>query len=135
MSFAKQLTYAVETQAGDLDRVWKRSVVGAFTQYVLTTPVGNPDLWKSPAPPGYVGGAARGSYVISERPTEASPDGSTSPTRVTMQKIPEVGGSVTIYSTLPYMARLDDGYSKQAPAGMSSIVTANWPSIVKRSGG
>lgn len=117
MSFSKQLSFAVAEQAGDLNRTWKRSVVGAFTQYVLVTPVDT--------------GAAKGSYVVSERPQEPSPN-TTTPTRVTLQQIPDVGGAVSIYSTLPYMERLDTGYSTQAPKGMSSIVTSAWPAIVKR---
>ena len=120
MTFKKQLTFATNQMVQSIDKTWKKSVVGAFTQYVITTPVDT--------------GSARGSYVVSQTVSQESPD-STTPTRVTLQQIPDIGGAVSIYSTLPYMERLDDGWSKQAPAGMTSIVTRNWPTIVKRNGG
>lgn len=43
---------------------------------VLSTPVGNPDIWKHPPPPGYKPGAARGNWVvgIGEQPGEENYD-------------------------------------------------------------
>jgi len=120
MTFSKQLSTAVAKNTAAINQTWKKSAVGAFTQYVITTPVDT--------------GAARGSYVVAQEVTQESPN-STTPTRVVTQQIPDIGGAVSIYSTLPYMERLDDGYSKQAPAGMTSIVTRNWPTIVERNGG
>jgi len=120
VTFSKQLSSAVTQNSKTLNQAWKKSVVGAFTQYVITTPVDT--------------GAARGSYVVSQTVSQESPN-STTPTRVVSQQIPDIGGAVSIYSTLPYMERLDDGYSKQAPAGMTTIVTRNWSTIVKRNGG
>ena len=117
MTFSKQLSAAVDSSADSMNTAWKKSVVGAFTQYVLATPVDQ--------------GFARGSYVVSQTVQQESPD-KTTPTRVVTQQIPDIGGAVSIYSTLPYMERLDTGYSQQAPNGMTPIVTAAWPSIVKR---
>jgi len=117
MTFSKQLSSAVTQNSKTLNQAWKKSVVGAFTQYIITTPVDT--------------GAARGSYVVSQTVSQESPN-STTPTRVTLQQIPDIGGAVSIYSTLPYMERLDTGWSQQAPNGMTPIVTAAWTTIVKR---
>lgn len=43
-----------------------------------------------------------------------------------------LGDSVLLYSNLPYIERLEDGYSDQAPAGMVKTTVAEWPQIVAR---
>jgi hypothetical protein len=43
-----------------------------------------------------------------------------------------LGDSVLIYSNLPYIERLEDGYSLQAPSGMVKTTVAEWPQIVAR---
>lgn len=117
MTFSKQLISATNQVNETLNKTWKKSVVGAFTQYVISTPVDK--------------GFARGSYVVAQEVTQESPN-KTQPMRIVSQQIPDIGGAVSIYSTLPYMERLDTGWSQQAPNGMTPIVTAAWPTIVKR---
>lgn len=120
MTFSKQLTSAVNQNSQAMNKAWKRSVVGAFTQYVQVTPVDK--------------GYAKGSYVVAQEVTQESPN-STTPTRIVSQQIPDIGEAVSIYSTLDYLPVLDTGTSTQAPDGMTPLVTAAWPSIVKRNGG
>ena len=43
-----------------------------------------------------------------------------------------LGDSVLLYNNLPYIERLEDGYSLQAPVGMVKTVVADWPQIVAR---
>lgn len=43
-----------------------------------------------------------------------------------------LGDSVLLYNNLPYIERLEDGYSDQAPSGMVKLTVAAWPQIVAR---
>ena len=85
-----------------------------FTSVVIKTAVGNPDLWNSPAPKGYIGGQARHSWKLKH----ASPDGSV-PTSwsMTMPSPPKLVpmGYTPLYltSSVPYMQKLEDGHSTQ----------------------
>lgn len=97
-----------------------------FKNVVQNTPVGNPDLWKNPeaAPEGYVGGSARQSWnidinVIDTSITKADSqldtayDGNDKALRATARyKLRDV---FYISNSIPYIERLDEGHSSQAP--------------------
>lgn len=116
------ITKDVNGLAGQMVR---RVALAIDRALVMSTPVGNPDLWKRPAPKGYVGGRARANWI----PSVGSP--ATAPvdrrdksgastiallTQLTSSYKPE-DGPVFITSNLPYIERLNDGHSTQAPAG------------------
>lgn len=42
------------------------------------------------------------------------------------------GGSINITNALPYGQRLEDGYSKQTPAGMVGLTVVKFQSIVEK---
>jgi hypothetical protein len=74
-------------------RVLDDLVQDAFDFYKAQTPVGKPSTWKTPrAPRGYVPGNARRSTRLRGN---------------------------TIEGVYPYAERLEDGWSRQAPDGMS----------------
>lgn len=94
------------------------------------TPVGNPKLWKSPAPKGYVGGTARGNWI----PSFGSPASRFDENRVAKSRrgVPSFvrkelseaisksfGNSFYLTNSTPYIMRLEyQGWSGQAPDGM-----------------
>lgn len=110
---------------GDAERFVRDMGGDLLSTLVFATPVGNPTLWQNPnsAPPGYVGGHARRNWQVGlnnatprgERPGE---DKSGQPTiaegRAKMKGF-KLGGSIVIANNAPYMGRLNDGYSTQAP--------------------
>ena len=114
MSFARQLKSATGQVTDALNTTWKRSVVQAFTQTVIRTPVDT--------------GRARNSWLLGQ-----SNDGGIGTATVTIngQQIPDIGGAVLLYSNLPYIERLEDGYSGQAPQGMVKITVNQWPAILR----
>lgn len=114
MSFARELKSATGKVSSGLNQTWRRSVVEAFTQTVARTPVDT--------------GVARNSWLLGQ-----SNDGGIGSTTVTIdgQEIPDVGGSVLLYSNLPYIELLENGYSAQAPQGMVKITVNQWPSILR----
>lgn len=91
---------------------------------IEATPVGNPDLWQSPAPPGYTGGRARGSWLSSvdfpmlEEPGTIDPDGEATKDRAKadIDGLIEFGSKSYLASAVPYMQRLNEGWSTQEPA-------------------
>lgn len=96
-----------------------------LTEIVQRSPVGNPDLWMSPAPKGYTGGSFRASHIVSI----GSPDYSepSSPDKVGTKTIQQGSAVIAqgkpysviyIQSNLPYSERLENGHSKQAPTGV-----------------
>jgi hypothetical protein len=97
-------------------------------EVIQRSPVGNPDLWKNPPPPGYVGGRFRGSHIVSigspvyTATTSVDPGGSE-----TMSKgMAALSGlepytQVFIQTNLPYAERLENGHSTQAPGGIYDL--------------
>jgi hypothetical protein len=90
---------------------------------VLSTPVGLPTSWQSPPPKGYQPGAARASWRVTLKVTPSTdtqfvdPGGAATISKG-IRKIRRIkfGDEVTISSLKPYMGRLDQGWSRQAPA-------------------
>lgn len=116
MSFATQLRSATGQMAQAINTTWKRSVLQAFTSTIIRTPV--------------LDGYAKGSWLVGQNndgqiPFRTEPDLNFS------QKIPDIGGTVLLYSNMPYIERLEDGYSTQAPAGMVKVTVSQWPGIVR----
>ena len=115
--------------AQDANRSVERTIRGAelrlFTAVIMDTPVGNPDLWQSPAPEGYVGGRLRGNWQTSTAApatgTSEEPDPSGAETLSAVQAFISAlqGGQVTFLSNnLPYAVPVEYGHSTQAPEGM-----------------
>ncbi len=99
-----------------------------LNEIVLRSPVGNPDLWKRPPPPGYVGGRFRGSHIVSiGEPVytvtkKADPaGGETISCGASQLSGLEPFTTVFIQTNLPYAERLEDGHSTQAPGGVYAV--------------
>lgn len=114
MSYAtweKQFDGQVTLFTATTKEVLKDSVQVLENVIRANTPVGNPALWKSIAPPGYVPGTLRASWD-----TEKHSD-----------------YSYTIFNPQPYALRVEEGWSYlQAPDGMMRRATLDWSYIVKK---
>jgi hypothetical protein len=140
MTFESDLKGWAERTNQKLDQVVRQAVVLAAQGVVLKSPVGNPDLWKGPAPEGYVGGRLRASWQLGI----GSPDASTtteidSSGGATIQKIAvkmqgeHAGNVFYVTSSLPYTRRIEyEGHSSQAPGGMVRVTFAELPSLVEQ---
>lgn len=109
-----------------------------FAAVVAATPVGNKSRWKrnlgkSPdkwQPKNYVGGTARKGWQIKV--------GGIKSTRGPVGAIETVvpGQFASVVNAVPYMERLNNGWSRQAPAGFIdqaiAMVLAKFPAEVKR---
>jgi hypothetical protein len=93
-------------------------VIGLKSWFSLVdkTPVGNSDLWESPYKPvGYVGGQAKFSWNVNfNKPDYSTPIswGGGQPSTPSI-KVGKNYESLFITSSVPYMERLEKGWSKQ----------------------
>ena len=99
---------------------------------VLKTPVGNPDLWKTKPPSGYVGGRARGNWQVAmggrtneDEIKETDADGGKTISAGSSSLAAKIRSSpfssIHIFNNVPYIVRLEEGWSSQAPSGMVSL--------------
>lgn len=135
MSFKGQLAAFAAKSEKNMALATRKVLIDIGARIVERTPVGNPELWASPAPPGYVGGRARGSWQYSihtpsiEDTNVIDPTGSVTNASIAsdIKPIPAIH---YITSNLPYMQALENGHSTQAPAGMVGLVSVEFSNIV-----
>lgn len=127
----------VEKAKGNADKVVRSVGLECLTRVVMRTPVGNPDLWQSKAPAGYIGGRLRGSWVVSvgtassEKPERIDPSGAAAIAEGSSRLSDAVAGpSIFLMSNLPYAIPIEYGHSSQSPAGMVRVTVTEFQSIV-----
>ncbi len=125
MSFADDVNRFAQDANRSVERTIRGVELRLFTAVIMDTPVGNPDLWQSPAPEGYVGGRLRGNWQTSTAApatgTSEDPDPSGAETMAAVQAFISAlqGGQVTfLTNNLPYAVPVEYGHSTQAPSGM-----------------
>jgi hypothetical protein len=139
-SFSLQLAAFAAKAGKNADTAVRKTIIDVGTRLVELSPVGDGDLWKSPPPPGYVGGRFRANWQGGNNsvPSNELPDIDPSPAESNVSTmriigaIPErvAGGNFIITNNLPYGQRLEDGWSTQAPAGMVHITVIEFQQIV-----
>lgn len=119
------------------EQVITKVCLSLHRRIVLATPVGNPDLWKSKPPAGYVGGRLRGNWNTgfgSIDRTEHGVDkaGGASIARAQMELLARPKGrDVYITNSLPYAIPIEYGGSTQAPAGMVRVTVQAFQGLVR----
>lgn len=110
-----------------------------FRRVVMRSPVGNPDLWKGPAPAGYVGGRFKGNWqvAINNIPDGVleltDPGGVAAMSAATAALVGVRNGEViNIINNLPYAIPLENGWSTQAPEGMVRVTVLEFRDIVRQ---
>lgn len=100
---------------------------------VMGTPVGNTTLWSDEARrrarPGYVGGRARANWTVGlgEAPaevkdtTDANGAGTINAGKAVIAGAVKGPVEIHIVNNVPYIVPLNDGHSKQAPAGFVEL--------------
>lgn len=144
--FTLDLRRFAQLAGGNARAVIKKVVIDLGTEIVIKTPVGDPNEWASPAPAGYVGGRARGSWQYAKgapasgdvdtidptEPQRGNPSANVSSRRVAVGAL--TGDPIDVHyitSNLPYMRRLEyEGWSRQAPDGMVRKSIAEFQAIV-----
>lgn len=135
--FALQLGEFVRKVSENADQVVRKVAIDAASSVIMATPVGDPDLWKRKAPPGYVGGRLRANWNIglgamdTSTTTAIDQSGSATTARATA-KLAGASATQDVYITnsLPYAIPVEYGQSKQAPAGMVRVTVTQWQTFV-----
>lgn len=140
-SFVADLSSFASKAKGSMDKVVRKVVLDVGTSVVEKSPVGDGNFWKSPPPPGYVGGRFRGNWqytfnAIPKGQADAiDPSGSISIGRISkgLGGQTNVAGIHYVSNNLPYAQRLEEGWSyRQAPQGMVMLTVVEFQSLFKR---
>jgi hypothetical protein len=125
MSFAKDLRKYAKDTSQKLDDVCRAVTINLFKGVIQMTPVGNPSLWQSSPPEGYTGGSARANWQATIGSPATSVSDATDPSggaSISAVFANVKGGQVNyLTNNLPYINRLEHGWSNQAPAGMVRV--------------
>ena len=118
MSFSSDVKRFSDNAQKRLDQQVRAITLDLFSSIILSSPVGNPTLWKHPAPKGYVGGRFRANWNTAA----GQPDFTTTFNIDTTgaeaiaraaSKIGPAGGVQYMSNALPYGIRLEyEGWSK-----------------------
>jgi hypothetical protein len=106
------------------DRLIRAVGIKTFSAVIRDTPVGNPDLWKSSPPKGYVGGRLRANWRCSLQSADTTTDESTEHARALPAVLSTCESAnrksvLWLSNSLPYAYRIEyEGHSRQAPSGM-----------------
>lgn len=139
MSFGGDIAKFAEKAKSNSNKVVKKVVFDISSRLVYRTPVGDPSYWQSPPPPGYVGGRARGNWQYALDAPNLDGDNAIDPLGAStldgiIAEIPtdSAAGHVHyITNTLPYIKRLEEGYSRQAPPqGIVALTVMEYKDIV-----
>ena len=140
MTFATDIAKFLTKTDRRVNSVVKKIVIDLGTKIILRTPVGNPSMWQDPdgAPVGYAGGQARANWQYGNG---NMPSG-------TLDTIDKAGSSTVnkiisgvqasraasvhwVTNNLPYINRLENGWSRQAPQGMVRLSVMEFKQVVK----
>jgi hypothetical protein len=134
--FTLDLTRFASRTQQKADLAVRLIVVEVVRRVDMRSPVGQPALWKHPAPKGYVGGRFRGSNILA---VDAEPhgEGRIDPSgafavAANFAAIPQeaAGHSYTIGNNVPYAEAIEYGHSSQAPQGVYGPVVSELQAIV-----
>jgi hypothetical protein len=137
--FELDLQKIVDRAKSNLDAAVRKTVLDLGTSLVMKSPVGNPDLWKNPPPPGYTGGRFRANWDLHINGVgDATYDVVDASGRASFERIGaqlssgKVGDTFVITNSLPYARKLEyEGHSKQVPpAGMIGQTLVEFEGIV-----
>lgn len=137
-SFVSDVSNFAKKATGKVDSVVRKVVLDIGTRIVERSPVGDADYWKSPPPPGYVGGRFRANWqyrfgtIPSGEVDKVDPSGKTSIADIQKVFASPSTGIHYIANNLPYAKRLEQGWSRQAPSGMVALTMVEFQGIFNR---
>lgn len=123
--FSVDVSAWVEKAKGKADIVLRKSAIDLFSRVIRRSPVDT--------------GRFRNNWNISiGAPSTVTtegvdPSGASALTKVVETvETAKMGDTIFLVNALPYSIRLENGWSKQAPAGMVGVSVLEWQSIVSK---
>lgn len=141
MATIEQFAESMRRYAGQIEknapRVQREVAAAVLQAVIVSTPVGNPTLWKGPHPKGYVGGRARANWLVGvgSAPTgevDVGHDAMTAGEAV-IASAAGTRADIHITNNVPYIVPLNEGHSHQAPAAFVETAIANGVAKAKES--
>lgn len=139
MGFAEDLKKICDRAGDKAELVVRRAALELYGQMIERSPVGNPDLWKSPATSGYVGGRFKNNWQVgigsidtrTNRGVDDSGSGAITSGNAAL-KAWTPGKTIFLSNSMPYAYRLETGWSKQAPSGIVRLTVQNFEVAIKK---
>ncbi len=139
MTFKADLTKWVQKAKGKQDAVVRKIVIDLGKSIIIKNPVGDANYWKSPPPEGYVGGRSRANWMYGNNvmPSGAIDNIDPSGSKTIAKLVAQVSSTPTasvhwIANSLPYIRRLEEGWSRQAPQGMVRLTIEEFQQTVRK---
>lgn len=136
MGFAEDMAAWAKKTGNKMDGTIKSTCLEMTRLVMQRTPVGDPTYWQSPAPPGYVGGRARNNWMPEinkiDTSTTTVPDKNANFQRAVPFVANAPGNIFYLTNSLPYIQRLEYGYSKQAPGGIVRLSVQEFHLVIKK---
>jgi hypothetical protein len=128
-TFALDISRFVAKANGNVDLVIKKITFDIFHRVIMKTPV--------------LSGRARGNWApsigepaaASNRPVDPSGSATIAEMSSVVNGQMTAGKIIFLTNTLPYILRLEDGYSQQAPVGMVYTTLREFPGVVESAAG
>lgn len=127
MGWSDDLNKIIKRDEAKAEKWLRAAVIQAANIAIIRTPVGNPDLWKSPPPPGYVGGQLRANWRVSFGVVDFTIKDTVNFSTTAQDAANEIlsfklGQTIVVSNPMPYAPRIEyDGWSSQAPDGMARV--------------
>lgn len=145
MTFAVDLKAFAEKAKGNAHAVTRKVVLEIGGALVIRSPVGDALYWKSPPPPGYVGGRFRANWQYgdgainsttteeTDRKSYASEEAAAEGSGLAGKVDAKAGGKVHyLTNSLPYAIPIENGHSRQAPFGLVGITTLEFNLFINK---
>jgi hypothetical protein len=141
MSFELDLRAFIEKAQENAEQVVKKVGTDMLAKIIERSPVGNPDLWKDPPPPGYVGGRFRGNWQVTFNAPATTETGRIDPEgdatlhagQALINAYNSAINSIWLTNTVPYAIPLEYGHSRiQAPNGMARVTVAEFQQFINK---
>ena len=139
-SHDQRFEVAVDQAINASEKTIRAAAITVFTDVIKKTPVGNTSLWKTSYPPkGYVGGQLRGNWQTTldvpasnaiSRSQKGTSGGATQET-ISGSSGYSLDQSIFLTNNLPYAERINDGWSRQAPAKFVETSVLRFNGIVE----
>lgn len=138
MSFTVDLQRFAEKCKDKADAAVGNIVVRIAAEVDRRSPVGDATYWKHPAPKGYTGGHFRANWQLGIGTMPAGvvlgvdKQGAATQGRIIAAIPSEASGKVYfLTNNAPYAQRLENGWSRQAPAGVVGLTVTMFGEIVR----
>ncbi len=138
--FKRNFAKVLERAGAKADAVVRAAGMELLKRAIERSPVGDPSMWKGPAPKGYVGGRFKANWQVGigniDYSNNAMPDqsGASSLSRGTgaIAGFP-MGARVFLTNSVPYAHRIEyNAWSKQASAGVVRLTVLEYQQIIRK---